>query len=81
MEARQDTPRKVVPDMWYEVRKKVGDIRHTLPAGVVGPFFNDEFGDTYSTIYAFSADGYTHAELEDYVDSARQQLLRVKDVV
>ncbi|HYM85695.1 MAG TPA: efflux RND transporter permease subunit [Pseudoxanthomonas sp.] len=80
VEARQDTPRKVVPDMWYEVRKKVGDIRHTLPAGVIGPFFNDEFGDTYSTIYAFSADGYTHAELEDYVDSARQQLLRVKDV-
>ncbi|MGH8728415.1 MAG: efflux RND transporter permease subunit, partial [Burkholderiales bacterium] len=80
VEARQDTPSKVIPDMWYEVRKKVGDIRHTLPAGVIGPFFNDEFGDTYSTIYAFSADGYTHAELKDYLDSARQQLLRVKDV-
>jgi multidrug efflux pump len=77
---RQDVRRSEVPDLWYEVRKKVGDIRITLPPGVVGPFFNDEFGDTYSIIYAFSADGFNYAELKDFVDSARQQLLRVKSV-
>ena len=77
---RQDTPPKEIPGLWYQVRKKVGDIRPTLPPGVIGPFFNDEFGDTYSVIYAFSADGFSYAELKDHVDSARQQLLRVKDV-
>ena len=77
---RQDVPRREVPGLWYEVRKKIGDIRHTLPPGVIGPFFNDEFGDTYSIIYAFSAEGFNYAELKDFVDSARQQLLRAKNV-
>jgi len=62
------------------VRKKVDDIRLTLPPGSIGPFFNDEFGDTYSLIYAFSGDGFSYAELKKAADSARQQLLRVKDV-
>ena len=62
------TPPKEVPDAWYQVRKKISDIRHTLPAGVQGPFFNDEFGDTFGTIYAFTSDGYSFAELRDYVD-------------
>ena len=48
-----------VPDIWYQVRKNVGDIRHTLPAGVVGPGFNDDFGDTFGLIYGFTADGFT----------------------
>jgi multidrug efflux pump len=74
------TPPKDVPDIWYQVRKGVGDIRHTLPAGVVGPGFNDEFGDTFGIIYGFTADGFTHRELRDYVESARAQLLRVPDV-
>jgi multidrug efflux pump subunit AcrB len=74
------TPPKDVPDIWYQVRKGVGDIRHTLPAGVVGPGFNDEFGDTYGIIYGFTADGFTHRELRDYVESARSRLLRVPDV-
>ncbi|MEW6037738.1 MAG: efflux RND transporter permease subunit [Pseudomonadota bacterium] len=77
---REDTPPREIPDLWYQVRKKVGDIRHSLPAGIVGPFFNDEFGDTYSALYAFSADGFGYAELKDFVDAARRQLLRVKDV-
>ncbi len=77
---RDSTPPKAVSDVWYEVRKKVGDIRHTLPAGVQGPFFNDEFGDTFGTIYAFTADGFTHRELKDYVEDVREQLLRIKDV-
>jgi multidrug efflux pump subunit AcrB len=69
-----------VPDLWYQVRKKVGDIRQTLPQGIVGPFFNDEFGDTYGIIYGFTADGFSHRELRDYAEEARSRLLRVKDV-
>ena len=74
------TPAREVPDIWYYVRKSVGDIRHTLPAGVVGPGFNDEFGDTFGIIYGFTADGFTHRELRDYVEAIRNRLLRVKDV-
>ena len=77
---REDTPPKDIPELWYQVRKKVGDIRMALPPGIVGPFFNDEFGDTYSLLYAFSGEGYSYAELKQAVDSTRQQLLRVKDV-
>lgn len=69
-----------VPDIWYHVRKSIGDIRHTLPDGVVGPGFNDEFGDTYGIIYGFTADGFTHRELRDYVEDVRSQLLQVPDV-
>jgi multidrug efflux pump subunit AcrB len=69
-----------IPDVWYEVRKKVGDIRHTLPSGVVGPFFDDEFGDTYGFIYGFTADGFTHRELRDYVEAVRSRLLTAPDV-
>jgi len=77
---RQDIPPQEISDLWYAVRKKIGDIRHTLPPGVVGPFFNDEFGDTYSLLYAFSGEGFSYAELKDYVDDVRQQLLRVPNV-
>jgi multidrug efflux pump len=69
-----------VADAWYQVRKKVGDIRGTLPANLQGPFFNDEFGDVYGVMFAFSTDGYTYRELKDYVEDARQQLLRVPNV-
>jgi multidrug efflux pump len=77
---RDNTPPKLVPDIWYQVRKKVGDIRQTLPQGVQGPYFNDEFGDTFGTIYAFTADGFTHRELKDYVEDVREELLRIRDV-
>ena len=69
-----------VPDIWYHVRKSIGDIRHTLPAGVVGPGFNDDFGDTFGIIYGFTADGFTHRELRDYVEDIRSKLLGVPDV-
>jgi multidrug efflux pump subunit AcrB len=69
-----------VSDAWYEVRKKVGDIRHTLPQGVLGPFFNDEFGDTFGIIYGFTADGFSRRELRDTVENIRSRLLRVPDV-
>lgn len=69
-----------VPDVWYHVRKSVGDMAHTLPRGVIGPGFNDEFGDTFGLIYGFTADGFTHRELRDYVEQARSTLLHVPDV-
>ncbi|MDP3169419.1 MAG: efflux RND transporter permease subunit, partial [Polaromonas sp.] len=69
-----------VAGVWYAVRKKVGDMRYTLPAGVQGPFFNDDFGDVYGVIYALQADGFSYAELKTFADDARQQLLRVPDV-
>ncbi|MGH8139633.1 MAG: efflux RND transporter permease subunit [Steroidobacteraceae bacterium] len=69
-----------VPDTWYQVRKKISDIRTALPQGVVGPIFNDEFGDTYGILYAFTADGFTHRQLRDYVESVRTKLLRTRDV-
>ena len=69
-----------VPNVWYSVRKKIGDIRYTLPQGVQGPFFNDEFGDVYGVIYALDAPGFNPAEVKKFADEVRQQLLRVKDV-
>ena len=69
-----------VPAIWYQVRKKVDDIRHTLPPEVLGPFFNDEFGDVFGSIYAFTADGFTHSELRDYVERVRQEVLRLQNV-
>src|SRR5262244_2500988 len=69
-----------IPDIWYHVRKSIGDIRHTLPAGIVGPAFNDEFGDTFGIIYGFTADGFNHRELRDYVEDVRSKLLHVPDV-
>jgi len=69
-----------VQDLWYQVRKKVGDIRVQLPSNIQGPFFNDEFGDTYALIYAFTTDGFSLRDLRDEVDQVRDQLLRVPDV-
>ena len=69
-----------VPNAWYSVRKKIGDMRGTLPAGVQGPFFNDEFGDVYGVIYALESDGFNYAEVKAFADDIRQQLLRVGDV-
>ena len=71
---------KAVPGLWYQVRKKVSDIAHTFPSGISGPFYNDEFGDTYSLIYALTADGFTHRELRDQAERIRTELLRVRDV-
>ena len=69
-----------VTNTWYTVRKKIGDIRGTLPGGIQGPFFNDEFGDVYGVIYALESDGFDYAEVKTFADDVRQQLLRVQDV-
>ena len=69
-----------VPQIWYSVRKKIGDMRGSLPPGVVGPFFNDEFGDVFGVIYALSGQGFSPAELKTQADALRQELLRVPDV-
>src|SRR5580693_4040476 len=74
------TPPAKVKDLWYQVRKKVGDIRGELPAGIVGPRFNDEYGDVYSALYMLTADGLTVAQLKDRAEDIRQRLLRVPDV-
>jgi multidrug efflux pump subunit AcrB len=66
-----------VPNVWYSVRKKIGDIRYTLPSGVQGPFFNDDFGDVFGVIYALDAPGFTPAEVKKFADNVRQHLLRV----
>jgi len=77
---KDSAPVKDVPETWYQVRKKVGDIRATLPKGTVGPFFNDEFGDVYTNIYALEGDGFSPAQLHDYADKLRTVLLRVPGV-
>ena len=69
-----------VPNVWYTVRKKIADMKGTLPQGVVGPFFNDEFGDVYGVIYALESDGFSDAEVKSFADDVRQKLLRVPDV-
>ncbi|WP_272910916.1 efflux RND transporter permease subunit [Falsiroseomonas oryziterrae] len=80
VDLKGSTPPNVVSDMWYEVRKRVGDMRHTLPQGVIGPGFNDDFGDTFGIIFGFTADGFSRRELRDQVEAARSRLLRVPDV-
>ena len=71
-----DFPPDQVPSVWQEVRNGIGDIRHNLPEGTLGPFFNDDFGDVFGIIYAFTADGFSERELRDHVDVARSDLLR-----
>lgn len=78
--ARDSMRSQQIPELWYQVRKKISDIRHTLPPGVQGPFFNDEFGTTFGNIYALTGDGFDYAVLKDYADRVQIQLQRVKDV-
>jgi multidrug efflux pump len=77
---KDSEPAKKMPEIFYQVRKKIGDIRGQLPAGIVGPSFNDEFGDTFGNIYAITGDGYSYAEIRDVADRVKKDLLRVPDV-
>jgi multidrug efflux pump len=74
------TPPRRVKELWYQARKKVGDIRGELPAGIIGPNFNDEFGDVYSALYMISAEGMSLAEIKTRAEDIRQRLLRIPDV-
>ena len=79
-QVQDSSPPKEMAQTWYSVRKKIGDMRATLPAGVIGPFFNDEFGDVYGSMYALSSDGFSYQELKDHADRVRQRLLKVRYV-
>ncbi|PRC93306.1 efflux RND transporter permease subunit [Solimicrobium silvestre] len=80
LQLRESTPPKETPQAWYQVRKKMADIQGTLPPGVIGPFFNDEFGDTYGSIFALSGDGFNYAQVKEYADYVRQELLRIPSI-
>ena len=77
--ARDSMPSSDIPQLWYQVRKKIGDIHATLPDGVVGPVFNDEFGDTFGNIYALTGEGFDYAVLKDYAERIQLELQRVPD--
>ena len=77
---KESTPKRDLPAIWYQVRKKVSDIQATLPKGVVGPFFNDEFGDVFGIIYGITYDGFTPREARDFAETARAEFLRSPDV-
>jgi multidrug efflux pump len=77
---KDSAPASAVPETQYQVRKRINDIRHTLPQGIQGPFFNDEFGDTFGNIFALTGDGFSYADLKVYADRLRRELLRVQDV-
>jgi multidrug efflux pump len=80
LQLKDSAPPKEVANTWYQVRKRVGDMRNTLPQGVIGPVFNDDFGDVYGSIYALAADGFSDEELRVFADGVRSSLLRVSDV-
>jgi len=71
---------RAVADAWYEVRKKIGDIQSELPVGVKGPFFNDEFGDTFGSIYAFTGEGFSREELRRAAEDAQREVRRLPNV-
>ena len=74
------TKAKDVPAIWVRVRNIISDIKGDFPSGVVGPFFNDEFGDVYGNIFAFTSDGLTQRQLRDLVENARSKVLTVANV-
>ncbi|MBA1230177.1 efflux RND transporter permease subunit [Pseudomonas viridiflava] len=75
---RDTTDAKAIPEIWYQVRKKIDDIRGQFPQGIQGPAFNDEFGDVYGSIYAFTADGFSMRQLRDYVEKVRVDIRSVE---
>jgi len=80
LQLADSAPPHEVANSWYQARKRVGDIRASLPAGVIGPVFNDDFGDVYGSIIALAADGFSDEELRQHADAVRQRLLRLRDV-
>jgi len=77
---REETSKAAVAEVWYQVRKKIGDIKQELPRDVRGPFFNDEFGDTFGNVYASTGDGFSNPQLKEFADRVRDEFLRTPDV-
>ncbi len=77
---KENTPAKEMEELWFQLRKKLTDMQSTLPAGVIGPFVNDEYGDVFSAIYAFSGKDYSSTELKHIAEAARDRILRIPDV-
>jgi multidrug efflux pump len=77
----ESVPPGEVADVWYQVRKKIGDIQYQLPRDIQGPFFNDEFGDTFGNIYAVTWDGFSYAEAKEFAEAARYEFLQIPDVM
>ena len=77
---RDTTPPQTIPWLFYQVRKRLGDIKGTFPQGMQGPFFNDEFGDVYGNVYAFTADGLSMRQLRDYVETVRTRIIKVPSI-
>jgi multidrug efflux pump subunit AcrB len=80
LQLKDSSPPKEVPNSWYQARKRVNDMRNTLPQGVIGPVFNDDFGDVYGSIFALTSDGFSREEMRETAERVRQRLLRVPDV-
>ncbi|RON83349.1 ACR family transporter [Pseudomonas chlororaphis] len=77
---RDTTSGKDIPEIWYQVRKKINDIRGDFPQGLQGPGFNDEFGDVFGSVYAFTADGLSMRQLRDYVEQVRAEVREVPNL-
>jgi multidrug efflux pump subunit AcrB len=77
---KDNTPAREVPELFYQLRKKINDIKADLPAGVIGPSVNDEYGDVDSILYMLTADGADYAQMKKVAEALRQRLLKVKDV-
>jgi multidrug efflux pump len=77
----ESVPAGQVPGVWYQVRKKIDDMRPTLPSDLQGPYFNDEFGDTFGNIYALTWDGFSYAQAKDFAEMARYEFLQLDDVM
>ncbi len=77
---KDDTMSDVIPELWYQVRKKIGDIRYTLPQQLESLTFNDEFSDVYGSMYALTGDGFNYADLKTHAEAIRAELLKVKNV-
>ncbi|MGJ4930089.1 efflux RND transporter permease subunit [Bradyrhizobium sp. HKCCYLS2038] len=71
--------RDVVPT-WLQVRNLINDIKGDFPSGVIGPGFNDRFGDVFGNIYAFTSDGLSQRQLRDRVEEVRAKVLTVPNV-
>ncbi|MGH8128282.1 MAG: efflux RND transporter permease subunit [Gammaproteobacteria bacterium] len=75
-----DVPPAQVAGVWYDVRKKIGDMEYQLPKDVQGPFFNDDYGQTFGNIYALTGDGFSYAQLKQFAKSLRRDILGVPAV-